>query len=263
MSRVPDLLGDIMMARTILVALACGICGVAMGAADDPPAPETGVIVLEDPLSAPDNNGPTCGEAATYALRQVAGGLHELFVWSQGVTHTSGYFVESDSVVLVANEAIEIFGRVGEADWILATGHAAIDGGELVETGMLVSIIRIDDGEGGIEEFSTASTVPIGFATANIAAARSAIAIAIVPEGGGGGMAAASLGSSCSCDVCPLGGRFWVPFVVVGIGGSPAGQGCCRIACNIACERLHSGMSMAEAWTIGQGTWVTCMICEG
>lgn len=248
--------------RVLAAVVGVTLASIAIG--QEPPAPVTGVVVLEDPLTAPSPDGAaTCGEAATYAMRPIAAGLHELFTWAQGVTHTCGYFVEADSVVLVAGQPIEIFGRVGTADWILATGLVSVDGAELAETGMLVSIIRIDDGEGGIEEFSTASTVPVEFAIANIAAARDAASIEIVPEGDGGGQAAASVGSSCSCDACPLGGRFWVPFVVVGFGGSPAGQGCCRISCNIACERLHSGMSMAEAWTIGQGTWVTCMICEG
>ena len=59
-----------------------------------------------------------------------------------------------------------------------------------------------------------------------------------------------------------MGGRFWIPFTVIGIGMTPGGQRCCGLACDIACMKLHDGMSQAEAYAIGQGTWVLCMVCE-
>lgn len=213
-----------------------------------------GVIVVEDggAVSAPE-----CGSGATYAV------LNASTPWelgTPGAAEPTAYFAPTDSETVASDLPVDINGRTGTVDWILARGVLIQAGEPALNVGVLVADVTLDDVGAGVTTFRIVSVIEDDVAMEAIAAARESGGVVIVPEGDGGGTLA--LGSSCSCPACPLGGRFWVPFFVIGVGNVPGGQACCATACAVACGALHEGQSMEQAWLAGQGTWVSCMLCQ-
>lgn len=213
-------------------------------------------IVLEDPTSEPA--APTCQAPATYVLSSSMPSVWTLAeVVPGGGTASVGTFIAVDAEVVVRNITTDYNGVLIDCTWTLALGVIALDGQTPADAGILIAEVTIHDPEGPIDR-TFGTVLPPGGVSDAIQAIRNAAGVEIEGEEGEN----ISLGSSCSCPACPLGGRFWVPFTVIGVGRVPGGQQCCATACQIACSRLHQGMSEAEAWLIGQGTWVACMLCQ-
>jgi len=168
------------------------------------------------------------------------------------------FFDASDQETLATNMAIGIGERDGTVDWTITTGLYVPLDNPSETVGLIIADVTLEDVGNGATTFRAVSIVDEATAAATIEAIRED-GVTMLPPGEGSEM---SLGSSCSCPACPLGGRFWVPFVVIGVGNVPGGQTCCGTACTAACDALHQGKSEAEAWLIGQGTWVTCMLCQ-
>ncbi|MDX2131311.1 MAG: hypothetical protein SFY69_04590 [Planctomycetota bacterium] len=213
-------------------------------------------VVLEDATAAPTT--PTCEAPATYALASTAPSVWTLseFVPGGG-TAAVGTFIGIDSEVVVNNLITDHEGVLIDCTWSLAVGVAAYDGQTPFDAGMLIADVVIYDPEGTVcETFGT--VLPPGGVEAAIEAIRSAAGVVVEEQQGD----EQAVGSMCSCPACPLGGRFWVPFTVIGVGTVPGGQSCCAAACAAACTYLHNGMSKHEAWLLGQGTWVACMLCQ-
>ncbi|MFA6043815.1 MAG: hypothetical protein WC718_02420 [Phycisphaerales bacterium] len=198
---------------------------------------------------------PACGSAATYLAS---------FATSSSCTLTTasgaavGAFVGADEQLVASNLPAALNDAVGTVTWSIARGTLMTPSQPSDDVGLIVSHVHLVDGAGTITDFFAASVIPDETAAAAIEAIRATSGIEVVPENSAS--AARSLGSSCSCPACPLGGRFWAPFFVIGISNSPSvGQSCCALACDVGCAALHEGKP--DAWLIGQGTWVGCMIC--
>lgn len=214
------------------------------------------VIALEDPESVPAP--PTCDEPPSYLLASDTAGLWSASTITQGVIAEAGLFAVTDEQIIATGVEVDMNGRTGFCSWVLVLGEFSPSGEAPRAAGMIRADVVLTGG-GEFETFSIGTELPPALAEDAIAAAREAVVI-VVPEGEP--LPEGALGSSCSCPACPAGGRFWIPFTVIGIGQVPGGISCCSTACTTACSRLSSGISEAEAWLIGQGTWVACMICQ-
>ncbi|MBI1190616.1 MAG: hypothetical protein GC200_08075 [Tepidisphaera sp.] len=172
---------------------------------------------------------------------------------------TSGVYVTTDEQVVAAdlpagNDAI------GTVTWTIARGTLPLADQSPQTAGLVISNVHLVDGDGVATDISIASVVADDAASGAIEQVRGSKGVEVVPAAEA--TAARSLGSSCSCPACPLGGRFWAPFIVIGVGGSPAGQACCTATCDAGCLALHNGHTGLDAWLIGQGARVTCMLCN-
>ncbi|GJQ28317.1 MAG: hypothetical protein HBSAPP03_02010 [Phycisphaerae bacterium] len=216
------------------------------------------VIAVEDPEALP--GPPTCSEPPSYLLADGGGGLWAASTIDEGVLCDAGVFVVLDEEILATGVNVDIDGRIGFCTWVLCMGEFTPVNGTPVSRGMIRADVALIGG-GEPETFNVGSELPAALAEQAIAAARETVVI-VVEEGEAEPESA--LGSSCHCDECPGpgGGRFWIPFTVIGIGQTPGGISCCATACATGCARMRSGMPLQEAWLVGQGTWVACMICQ-
>lgn len=155
----------------------------------------------------------------------------------------------------------------GSSDGV--NGHVALYEGALIDftgrvmaSSMLVTTVAAPDGT----SFSIGSSLSAGAAANASLLLNRAIAISFVQDGmvpaGQGSPGEISLGSSCSCPACSNGVMFSPSFFVIGVGYSRGGIACCGTACNIACALLLAGRSTRDAWILGQGQWVLCMLCQ-
>lgn len=200
---------------------------------------------------------PTCGSTPTYLATFSTASACAL---SSASGSTAAAFLVDDEQVVASDLPAAINDSVGTVTWTIARGTLLAPDEPSTPSGLILSHVHLVDSAGTITDFFAASVIPDDTAEAAISAIRSTGGVEVVPEEDAS--AARSLGSSCSCPACPLGGRFWTPFVVIGISQTPEiGQTCCGTACQVGCAALHEGKSPTEAWLIGQGTWVGCMIC--
>lgn len=68
------------------------------------------------------------------------------------------------------------------------------------------------------------------------------------------------LGSSCTCSRCPSGVLFAAPFFIIGVCNVPGGETCCQQGCNVACAAHGNGQGISDAWIVGQGQFILCML---
>jgi len=219
------------------------------------------VVVEESDVEPSPTAPPECGGVATYALSPVVPGIVALHAIGTGAE--LGTFVAVDTEVLALDVPFEENGRHGWCTWTLQTGLLALDGQPPAAGGMLRADVTL---AGTVtlpaESFTAGTTLPFDTAGTAILNARAAVSVDMDAEQVPGGYGARAIGSSCTCPPCPLGGRFWIPFNVIGIGTVPGGENCCAMACNAACGALADGKTYLEAWSAGQGLWVLCMVCQ-
>lgn len=238
--------------RTIVASLVLSFSGVALGQGG------VSIIVVEDPESTP--TAPTCGEPDSYIMASDSPGVWVASGISNGTMTEAGLFEVIDEETIAYNLEVDLFGRTGLCSWVVCTGTFTPSGG----CSQVIGMIRADvvlTGGGEYEAFYVGTVLTPSLAEETMTAVREGGGVVINPEDPS---PEGALGSSCSCDACPGpgGGRFWVPFTVIGVGQTPGGTNCCGIACATACARARDGISESEAWLIGQGTWVLCMICQ-
>ncbi|MCC6951947.1 MAG: hypothetical protein IT433_10955 [Phycisphaerales bacterium] len=237
-------------------------CGVASGQGS------VGMVIVEDPIGEPEP--PTCGVGASYQLVATSPAIYEVYGWPEGVRTLVGVLGMTTESDVATGLPAAINENEGTCDWSIGTGLFVASGSATaVEVGVIKSDATLAPPGGESYHIRIGTFVQPWIAAANGAVVQGSGEVSVLVEGeeelpgeGGGTGANLSLGSSCSCPACPLGGRFWIPFVVIGIGQSPGGIQCCRSACDVACSKLHDGMSQAEAYAVGQGTWVLCMVCQ-
>lgn len=248
-------------------------CGVARG--QSPPEDSgVGVVVLQDPLSEPGGS-PGCGVGATYSLEATVPGTYELWEAQGGAWSLAGVFVIEDEEVVAVGLAAAVNDAEGTCDWVLCQGMAAMVGVPAAPAGLVRSEAALQAPGGSPFTIRCGTLVPGTTIQTDIDAVRDALGVEVVgeeepgglPGGGGGGDGGIgpgnyALGSSCSCPACPLGGRIWIPFFVIGVGNVPGGRQCCATACDAACQKLHQTGDPTQAWAVGQGIWVTCMLCQ-
>lgn len=217
-----------------------------------------GVVVVADPLVQPLS--PTCGVTGTYSLQAAGANLYDVIAYPEGTPTRIGGLLVTASVPVASDLPAAINNATGSCDWSIALGtYASATGEGSGSVGLVISEVAVSEPDGPTRTLVTATFVPTAVAAADMLAIQSGAGVTVNDDEEQGGSA---LGSSCSCPNCPLGGRIWVPFFVIGIGQRPGGTQCCRTACDSACAKLHSSGSESEAWTVGQGMWVTCMICQ-
>jgi hypothetical protein len=246
--------------RTLLVGLAAALLSLPAPAQPDP---SLGMAILPDPEVEPQP--PSCGVGDTRALVLASPGSFDVLDPDGSLL---GSFVVTSEQPIAQGLPAAVNAAEGSCDWFLSRGvFIPADQSAPVETGAVRSHATLCDPAGPILSISVATFIPLAVADANIAAVNSSSGpVQVLPEGDDPDPdptpAGISLGSSCSCPACPLGGRIWIPFVVVGIGQVPGGRSCCASACDAACENLHRTGDPTQAWAAGQGIWVTCMICQ-
>lgn len=220
---------------------------------------QVGMVILEDPITEPGAD--TCQVRDTYALAGAGGGVHELRSLSPaGTWVTTGYFAVTTTQEVIGGLPAAVNDYEGTCDWRIERGlYFPLDGAPEEAMGMVVSEANLAS-EGGSLVLRTGTLIPDGLAVQCIASVQNAVGVGVVTPDEGEPQSA--LGSSCSCPACPLGGRFWIPFFVIGIGNVPGGIQCCQHACATACSNLHDSGDPASAWLIGQGAWVACMLCQ-
>ncbi len=233
-------------------------------------AQTTGAVLVTDAEIVPDDAGATCSVGASYRFEYESAGAFNVFEpEADGTSTLVGAFVLSDSELLAAGLQGAINEATASVDWSLATGTLVLIGQAPLSCGVILSDVTVTNPDATTEAFTIGSVLALETAEAGIASVRSATGVVLTGDSAGAGSGdepgdppvAAALGSSCSCPECSTGGRFWIPFTVIGIGNVPWGQRCCGMACDVACGALFQGKSTPDAWLIGQGTWVTCMLC--
>jgi hypothetical protein len=221
--------------------------------------------VVTEPALEPQ--APACGVGETYALAQTGAGAYQVNDHTDGVVTAIGSLLLTSEVQVAADLPAAVNDAEGTCAWYIGRGFFTPAGSSAaVEVGVVRSEAMLLPPQGGCLYLNIATFIPVEIAQANMTAVSSSVGVDVVPDEGepteGGGQTGSALGSSCSCPACPLGGRIWIPFFVIGIGRVPGGTSCCSSACNAACENLHRTGDPAEAWLAGQGVWVTCMLCQ-
>lgn len=249
------------MRLTFSLARACAlIAGLALShaalAQANPSGPEVAAVQTTEPSGLTAAATSSCA-GGTYVGAPV---VNAAMLLSDARGNTAGAFIISDEQIVAADLPAAINDAVGTVTWTVARGTLMLAGQAPTTSGLVISNVHLTDSKGVITDFIVASVIADATAALTIESVRSTSGVEVVPPAQA--TAARSLGSSCSCPACPLGGRFWAPFFVIGVGGSSAGQACCAAACDVGCAALHRGDGYPEAWLIGQGTWVTCMLCN-
>ncbi len=198
----------------------------------------------------------SCGSSTYLASFATASAL----TLSSASGATTGAFLINDEEVVASNLPAAINDASGTVTWSVARGTLLTPDSSPIVAGLVISNVRLVDAAGIVTAFSAASIITDDTAWSVIEAIRSTSGVEVVPSAEAN--AARSLGSSCSCPACPLGGRFWAPFFVIGVRNtSSVAEACCGLACAAGCNSLHTGAGYPEAWLVGQGVWVTCMLC--
>ncbi len=142
--------------------------------------------------------------------------------------------------------------------WTLSSGSAAGPDGVLMPAGALradVRHTRVVDGQTVCSTHAAVSLIPVATALDIQRALAGDPGTPIDPNS-----RRFCLGSSCSCPRCDNGVLFAAPFFIIGVCNRPEGIDCCRSACDVACLAHGGNNDMAEAWIIGQGQFVLCML---
>ncbi len=213
-------------------------------------------------------SAPECSGVDTFLFEPAGGPLFTVLRVDpgEGPPVVVGFWSESSATVALDDLPCAIGEFEGTVDWVVATGTLFLIGHEPRWAGLMRAEVTMTDPSGAVLSFMAGSTVPYqpGMDTEEVVSGAFAV-LEVDPEepiAAPGGTELVSVGSSCHCPRCPNGGhRFWVPFYVIGVGLTPSGQMCCRLACDFACDAVRRGKTYIEAWALGQGTWVTCMIC--
>lgn len=240
-------------------------CALACPAQQDPGGQH--VFALTEPGSILPSE-PECSGVDTFLFEPAGGPLFTVLRVDpgSGPTEVVGFWAESSATVVLDDQPCGIGEYEGTVDWIVATGTLYLVGQEPRWAGLMRAEVHMVDPSGATLAFMAGSTIPYqpGMETEEVVSEAFAVfeAPPDEPLAAPGGTELVSVGSSCHCPRCPNGGpRFWVPFYVIGVGLTPGGQGCCRLACDFACNAVRRGKTYVEAWALGQGTWVACMIC--
>lgn len=213
---------------------------------------------------------PTCTGVDTFLFEPAGGPIFTVLRVDQGSAPpvVVGFWSESSATVVMDDQPCAIGEFEGTVDWVVATGTLHLFGEEARWAGLMRAEASMSAPGGATLSFMAGTTVPYAPGMETEEAVSQAFAVLQVDPSeplpqSPGGTELVSVGSSCHCPRCPNGGvRFWVPFYVIGVGTVPGGQGCCRIACDFACDAVRRGKTYAEAWALGQGTWVLCMLCQ-
>ncbi|MBM4109435.1 MAG: hypothetical protein FJ255_11615 [Phycisphaerae bacterium] len=212
---------------------------------------------------------PTCTGVDTFLFEHAGGPLFTVLRVDEGSAPPAvvGFWSESSATVLMDDQPCGLGDYEGTVDWIVATGTLYLVGEEPRWAGLMRAEVTMVSPSAGPLSFMVGSTVPYAPGMETEEAVNQAVTIMEIdpstPPPPPGGTELVSVGSSCHCPRCPNGGpRFWIPFYVIGVGTVPGGEMCCRLACDLACAAVERGKTYLDAWAIGQGTWVTCMICQ-
>lgn len=210
---------------------------------------------------------PVCSGVETFILQPFAGTLYTVLRVDavNGGATAVGLWSEESATLVQDDRACAVGDKTGTVDWLVSTGTLHLTGESPRPAGMVRSEVALS-GPGGSVSFMVGSVMPQPPSSQTETTVAEAITIVEVEPGedppGTGPGDVASIGSSCTCPRCATGEQFWVPFFVIGVGNVPGGRMCCGLACGIACARLAAGMPEQEAWAVGQGTWVLCMLCQ-
>lgn len=230
---------------------------------------ETQEVVAIAPSGGTAPSTPECSGVDTFIFEPAGGPLFTVLRVDPGSAPPAvvGFWCESSATVAIDDQPCALAEFEGTVDWIVATGTLYLVGEEPRWAGLMRAEVSMASPSGQTLAFMAGSTVPYqpGMETEEVV--QQAFAVVTVdpssPPQPGSGSELVSVGSSCHCPRCPNGGpRFWIPFYVIGVGLVPGGQTCCRMACDFACEAVRRGKTYLEAWAVGQGTWVTCMLCQ-